>query len=668
LSEGKLGFPGNNQVRHSLNRIYPLAALVGQEPMKTALLLLAVDPGLGGVLLVGEKGTAKSTAARALAELLPALPVVQGCPFHCHPENPHEFCPHCSKLYSADRNPPAELKPTPFLTLPLGLTEDRLLGGLDLESAIETGRAELQVGLLGLADRGFLYVDEINLLEPYLAHLLLDAVEFGQVLVEREGLSVRHPARIAMIGSMNPEEGPLGPQLTDRFALAVRVKGEDDSAARTEIIRRRLAYEADPSAFRRSWFDETEALRRRIVAARERLTGLSLTPAARQLIADLVRRAGAKGHRADLALARAARAKAAWEGLGEAGEDQVAAVADPALAFRRAPNKKGRVIISQSGKVSPPPAQHFETPYIPSAPARFFQVVSAGENGGVVEVFRVYNPNEAFDFQTPTGRRERGPRDKTGRRSARQSKTKRGRYFRSSPERLGRPVALDATLRAAAPHQIARRGPDSPALVIRPPDLREKVFRHKTGRLILFVVDASGSVGRFDRMAEAKAAALALLSEAYRKRDRVGLIAFHGSGAQVLLPPTDSVELAGRLLEDLPTGGKTPLAEALLKTHQLVRVELARDPGLTPLIVLMTDGRPNVPLTPGADPWRETLHLAAHLRRDPRLRFLLLDTDSGHYSDYTLVGYLAERLEAPRLTLEDLRRGRLEAWLERLEK
>jgi len=197
--------------------------------------------------------------------------------------------------------------------------------------------------------------------------------------------------------------------------------------------------------------------------------------------------------------------------------------------------------------------------------------------------------------------------------------------------------------------------------------LREKVFRQKTGRLILFVVDASGSVGGFDRMAEAKAAALALLSEAYRKRDRVGLIAFYGPGAQVLLPPTDSVELAGRLLEDLPTGGKTPLAEALVKTHQLVRVELARDPGLTPLIVLMTDGRPNVPLTPGTDPWRETLNLASHLRRDSRLRFLLLDTDSGHYSDYTLMGCLAERLEAPRLTLEDLRRGRLEAWLERLE-
>jgi len=657
----------NNNGRNSLNRLYPLTAVVGQEPMKTALLLLAVDPGLGGVLLIGEKGTAKSTAARALAELLPAIPVVQGCPFHCDPKKTKELCPHCLELYSANGNPPSGLSPAPFLTLPLGLTEDRLMGGLDLELAVETGLAELQPGLLGQANRGILYVDEINLLEPYLGHLLLDAVEFGRVLVEREGLSVRHTARVALIGSMNPEEGPLGPQLLDRFALAVRVKGETDPAARAEIIRRRLVYEADPSAFRRSWMEETKTWCRRIVAARRRLTDTILTPAARRLLADLVRQTGALGHRGDLALARAARAKAAWEGLAEAGPDQVAALAGLALDFRRVPRKNGRPAGSPAQKISPPAARHFETPYITSSPPQLFQAVSAGDGGRRAEVFRVYEPNEAFDLLTPTSRREQGPRQRSGRRSTRQAQSKRGRYFRSSPERLGRPVALDATLRAAAPYQIARRGPDSPALVIRQPDLREKVFRQKTGRLILFVVDASGSVGGFDRMAEAKAAALALLSEAYQKRDRVGLIAFHGSGAQVLLPPTDSVELARGLLEDLPTGGKTPLAEALVKTHQLVRVELARDPGLTPLIVLMTDGRPNVPLTPGTDPWRETLNLASHLRQDPRLRFLLLDTDSGHYSDYTLMGCLAERLEAPRLTLEDLRHGRMEAWLERLE-
>jgi magnesium chelatase subunit D len=199
--------------------------------------------------------------------------------------------------------------------------------------------------------------------------------------------------------------------------------------------------------------------------------------------------------------------------------------------------------------------------------------------------------------------------------------------------------------------------------VIRDADVREKVYRHKTGRLVLFVVDASGSVGSFERMSEAKAAVLSLLAEAYRKRDRVGLISFNDQNAQLLLPPTQSVELAGKLLSDLPTGGKTPLADALWTTHRLTRQELARDPGLTPLVILMTDGRPNVPLTPGADPWREVLGLARHLVRETRLRWLVVDTDNGHYNDYKLTPDLARTLEAPRITLEDLRSGKLEAWL-----
>jgi magnesium chelatase subunit D len=221
-------------------------------------------------------------------------------------------------------------------------------------------------------------------------------------------------------------------------------------------------------------------------------------------------------------------------------------------------------------------------------------------------------------------------------------------------------------LRAAAPHQAERRAGSSSALVVKSRDFMEKVFRQKTGRLVLFVVDASGSVGSLYRMSEAKAAAMSLLSEAYRKRDRVGLIAFHNAQASVLLPPTNSVEMASRLLQDLPTGGKTPLAAALVKTHNLVRMETAKDPSLTPLIVVMTDGRPNVPLTPGVDPWPEALRLAKTMAGDRRLRFLLVDTDRGHYNDYKLTRDLAASLNAPRLTLEDLREGRLTEWLERM--
>ncbi|MEW5724069.1 MAG: VWA domain-containing protein [Thermodesulfobacteriota bacterium] len=658
--------------------LYPLAALAGQERMKLALLLLAVDPGLGGVLLVGEKGTAKSTAVRGLAEILPPLTVVPGCPYNCPPGRPAGLCPDCRRK-ALTGGLDSRTAPRPFLTLPLGATEDRVAGGLDLERSAAAGRPVLYPGLLGLANRGYLYVDEVNLLEPCLAHLLLDAAESGRLIVEREGLSLWHPARAALIGTMNPEEGRLGPQLADRFALRVRVESEPDPVVRAGIVRRRLAFEADPAGFRREWAGRTAALARRVAEARGRLSHTRLSGAAGRLMSSYIKKFQPQGHRADLALARAARALAAWEGLAAAGAREVGRVAGLVLDGRRRPEPARRVKAGPVSVQAPPPSRHFEKPCLLEAREVDVFRGPAAEAGDGPEAERLYRANAGFEIVTPASRRERGPQGRTGRRTARSGRQARGRYFRSSPERLGRPLAVDATLRAAAPHQPSRRrtsgaqaapGPDRPsrdqAFLIREPDLREKVFRHKTGRLVLFVVDASGSVGSLERMSEAKAAALSLLGEAYRKRDRVGLIAFHGRGAQVLLAPTGSIETAGRLLADLPTGGKTPLAAALVDTHRLVRIELARDPDLTPLIVLLTDGRPNVPLDPGEDPWREALHLAGLIARDRRLRFVLVDTDRGHYSDYKLTRDLAERLGAPRLTLEDLRQGRLEAWLDKV--
>ena len=652
----------NNQGRGLLG--FPLAALAGQERMKLALLLLGVDPGLGGVLLVGQKGTAKSTAVRGFAEILPLIPAVVGCPYHCDPGRPMDYCPICAARDGSGFLP-GEVMPTPLLTLPLGATEDRVVGGLDLERSAKTGQAHLSPGLLGQANRGYLYVDEVNLLEPYLAHLLLDAVEAGRLRVEREGLSLWHPAREALIGTMNPEEGALGPQLKDRFALVVQVEAETEVAVRTEIVRRRLDFEADPVGFREKWGRANENLASSLVKARERLKGIGLTAEARQLLVDLVREARAQGHRGDLALARGAMALAAWQGESLAHVDQVLAIADLVLDSRLVKPRKVAVSVTERSGAAPAP-QHFEAPYIPpSRPQTPLQAHSgSGEERPVVG--RLYKSNEVFEVVTPNSKREQGDRARSGRRSARKSSAGRGRYYRSSPERLGRPVALDATLRAAAPHQPQRRQVGGPEFVIRRHDVHEKVFRQKTGRLVLFVVDASGSVGSLDRMSEAKAAALSLLNEAYQKRDRVGLISFNGSQASVLLPPTNSVELASHLLEELPTGGKTPLAAALVSTEKLLRVELARDPGLTPLVVIMTDGRPNVGLTAGMDPWREVLQLAGFLARDRRLKFLLVDTDQGYYNDYKLTPDLAQKLGAPRLTLEDLRGGCLEVWLEQV--
>jgi len=346
----------------------------------------------------------------------------------------------------------------------------------------------------------------------------------------------------------------------------------------------------------------------------------------------------------------------------------VRAVADLALTGRRRPAPARRPIRIQATLAERAEKQElFEPVYVTdlpeTPPEAKGQAAGAAEEEMVTQIFKV---GASFRAVTPQGRREVGSRDRSGRRSARETGTARGRSARTSARRLGRPLSLAATLRAAAPWQAARRARaegETRVINLTPADFREKVYRQKTGRLVVFVVDSSGSIGTLYRMEEAKAAALALLAEAYQKRDRVALIAFYGLKAEMLLPPTNSPDLAARLLAELPSGGKTPMAAALALTARLLRVEQAKDPALTPHVVLMTDGRPNIPLTPGVNPWTEVLTMAGLLAADPRLRFILIDTDRGAYNEYKLTKDLAARLRAPRLSLEALREGRLTAWL-----
>ncbi|MDR2368846.1 MAG: VWA domain-containing protein [Deltaproteobacteria bacterium] len=648
---------------------YPLAALVGQDDMVRALLLLAVDPDLGGLLLVGEKGTAKSTAARALAEVLPPIEARLDCPFHCRPDRPGDLCPSCR----AGPGPSGPARP-PFRTVPLGVTEERLLGGLDWEGTLRGGRPALRPGLLGEANRGLLYVDEVNLLEPSLAHLLLDAVSGGRVAVERDGLSLWHPSRVTLLGSMNPEEGPLGPQLADRFALAVNLRGEADPAARAEIVRRRLAFERDPLAFREAYAPAGRALTARVAAARRVLGRLRPSPGTLDLAARLSMGARAAGHRADLALCRAAMALAAWELADgeppgefiEAGPGYVGAVSHLVLPARERPGPREgapRAVAKVAGR--PAEAREAKAAHVAHGEPPPGQGPVATEDGGET-LLTVYQVAQTFDLVSPKGPPDRGgPKERSGRRGFRETPKARGRAYKTTARRLGRPLSLSATLRAAAPFQASRRegAGEGASLVLRPCDFREKVYRLKTGRLVLFVVDSSGSIGTLYRMEEAKAAAMSLLADAYRKRDRVALIAFYGQSAELLLPPTNSPDLAGRLLASLPSGGKTPLSAALAMAHRLIAVERSKDPKITPHVILMTDGRPNVPLEPGASPWPEALRLAGRMADDPTVRFLLIDTDRGAYNDFKLTRELSERLRCPRMALDRLRQGLLDGFL-----
>jgi magnesium chelatase subunit I len=314
----------------ALQQTFPFTAIVGQDDLKLAVLLSVIDPAIGGVLITGHRGTAKSTAIRALADLLPPIKVVADCPYRCDPSQTSPECPHCSK----QRTLKSQIQPVPVVDLPLGATEDRVVGSVDLERALVDGVQAFSPGLLAAAHRGFLYIDEVNLLEDHLVDLLLDVAASGRNVVEREGLSVRHPARFVLIGSGNPEEGDLRPQLLDRFGLHARIKTLHDIEQRVEVVRRRLAFENDASAFIASFEKEQSALRKRLQKAINAKPKVTLPDAALMLAAQLCDRLGIDGHRGELALTRAAVALAAYEGKKSADPELVARVAPLALAHR----------------------------------------------------------------------------------------------------------------------------------------------------------------------------------------------------------------------------------------------------------------------------------------------------------------------------------------------
>lgn len=642
---------------------YPFSALVGQERMTLALLLTAVNPAIGGVLVRGEKGSAKSTAARSLGALLPEIEVVAGCPFACHPARPFEGCPHCR---GAERR--AERRPVRVVELPLGATEDRVLGTLDLERALRAGERHFEPGLLAAAHRGVLYVDEVNLLPDHLVDLLLDAAAMGRNVVEREGVSFAHPARFTLIGTMNPEEGELRPQLLDRFGLSAEASGPADPRERAEIVRRRIAYETDPAAFAASWAAAEEATRARLRAACEALPTVRLGDDMLDLTAHLCAGVGAAGLRADLAISKAACALAAWEGRSEVAADDVRRVAELAL-----PHRRRRRPFEDSGldpeRLDDLMREHRERraatpPAIPGdAPASDEPGAPGSANEGKEPETEVFPPAAVAPVPLPPERPARRlPAGERARRGPAARAPVGGRAHgpaRPADAANGGDgaLALAATLRAAAPHQAARRTPDpeqggdpaATAFALLPADLRVRRREMPAGQCILFVVDASGSMAAERRMAVAKGAVRNMLLDAYQRRDRVGLIVFRGARAELVLPPTDSVELAERRLRALPTGGRTPLADGLrLAANTLRRPEYA---GRSPLIVVLSDGRANVSLT-GAAPL-EDAHAQARALRDAGVRALVLDSEAGG-TRLGLARQLAVELGADYRPLHDL--------------
>ncbi|MBQ0993950.1 magnesium chelatase subunit D family protein [Micromonospora sp. PSH03] len=722
--------------------IYPFSAVLGMADMRLALLLNAVSPAIGGVLVRGEKGTAKSTAVRALAALLPPVRRVAGCRFGCDPAEPDPACPDGPHPADAD----AETRPARLVELPVGAAEDRVVGALDLEKAIGEGVRAFEPGLLAAAHRGVLYVDEVNLLHDHLVDLLLDAAAMGRSHVEREGVSVSHAARFLLVGTMNPEEGELRPQLLDRFGLTVEVGASRDPEIRVEVVRRRLAADADPVGFAARWADADAEIAGQVAAARRRLPGVRLPDAALRQIAEVCAAFDVDGMRADIVTARTALAHAAWHGRDRVTIDDVRVAARLALPHRRrrdpfdtpgldekrldealqraqdahpddpdnagpddsgpqgggpdggggpngggpnggGPNEGGP---SGGGPQGGDGVDHCEPGTAGHSAARN----GAGPDGRTdgTDGWPPRQPGDRGDDdgwpQHQQGGDGRNSRPRGGRQSAtgaddptrggesqpvavprgglkarvltapglgdgvpgRRSRARTGRG-RTTGARVpaGRVGALHlpATIRAAAPHQAVRGRVTGP-LRLRRDDLREAVREGREGNLVLFVVDASGSMGARQRMTTVKDAVLALLTDAYQRRDKVAVIAFRGAGARTLLPATSSVLAASTRLAELPTGGRTPLAEGLLAAVDLLRVERLRDPKRRPLVLIVTDGR----ATAGTRPLDRAAAAAAVLAATGA-PCVVVDCESGPVRLH-LAARLATQLNAPRTPLEAL--------------
>jgi magnesium chelatase subunit D len=672
--------------------LFPFSAVVGHDDLRLALLLTAVHPAIGGVLVRGEKGTAKSTVVRALAALLPSRNTVTDCRFGCDPDDPDPSCPDGPHPAGAA----ASHRPSRLVELPVGATEDRLIGALDLERALSEGVRAYQPGLLAAAHRGVLYVDEVNLLHDHLVDLLLDAAAMGRSHVERDGVSLSHAASFLLVGTMNPEEGELRPQLLDRFGLTVEVAAARDVEQRVEVIRRRLAFDADPAGFAAHWRATEQALAARIADARRRLEAVLLPDAELRRIAAVCAAFEVDGMRADLVAARTAVAHAAWRGAAKVTEEDVRVAVRLALPHRRrrdpfdepemdeqALDDALRQAAAQVGPPEPPdgPDEPPEPPDGPDGPdgppgppgggapeqrspesqsnSADQQVTDPSMNGrgnpagdGVSRPVPAPTPPFRARLLTVPGVGEGAP----GRRS--RARTEHGRVVRASADNPYRvaDLHLPATVAAAAPHQLSR-GRVGPGLRLHRDDLRHAVREGREGNLVLFVVDASGSMAARRRMAAVSGAVLSLLRDAYQRRDKVGLVSFRAGHAEVLLPPTSSVPTAVARLGRLRTGGRTPLAEGLLRARRVLAAERLRDPRRRPLLVLLTDGRATVAVRRGGEPVRDAQRAAELLAADG-VASVVVDCEAGPVR-LGLAGRLAAAAGGALVTVDELSADRV---------
>ena len=590
--------------------------------MKLALLLNVVDPLIGGVLIMGHRGTGKSTAVRALADLLPQIDVVVGCPYNCDAHDERNLCEQCTANMSAGVELPTKHSAVPVVELPLGATEDRVCGTIDIERALSAGRKTFDPGLLARANRGFLYIDEVNLLEDHLVDLLLDVSVTGVNKVEREGISVEHPASFVLVGSGNPEEGELRPQLLDRFGLHAEVTTENYLQNRIDIVQRREAFDRDRENFCQSFAGDQEQLRKRITRARASLSKLPIERPVLEKIAQLCADLKVDGHRGELTIARAARALASFEGRRAVTEEHVKRVSAMALRHRlrrdaldeTATSEQIQQAVDEVFPGNPPPqppsgngggdVQNLDRPGKRDKQAPRQRATATGNtarpnNTDVPSPPAVERKSSEVRLDEQVRNNDRREKSLTQSRRSSGGKAalvqRRGRYTRAVTfKSAGARVAIDATLRALVGLKPSLN--DGRMTPVSSEALRYKLLKHKQGTLFVFAIDASGSMAA-NRITRAKSTILKLLRKSYLNRDSVAIVSFHGTTANIDLPPSRSILRARRVLDSLRMGGSTPLALGLVTTIELL--QLVGSKFGENVVLLFTDGRSNVPLRRG---------------------------------------------------------------------
>lgn len=619
-------------------KVFPFTAVLGQERIKNALIWNFINPRIGGVLVSGEKGTAKSTLIRG-AEHISGKKVIE---------------------------------------LPLNITEDRLIGAIDFENAVKNGTKQLDRGILYYANKSILYVDEINLLSDNITKALLEASSEKSCCVEREGISDRYPCEFILIGSMNPEESGLRPQLLDRFGLFVEAKGEESALIRCEIIRRRIAFEKNVTEFIDEYEQEEMKLASLIKKAQERLPLIEVSDYALSLAAQLAQNANCQGNRGEIAIIETAKAICAMNGSSAVNKESITEAAKYALPHRMRDCSVQQEVEkpqTEPEKQSTPSnennsANNLEKTFSSQGDSDFSETLNDSktdvpENPKSSEDFSSANNNldssekiEAIGEQFDVGRwlddkRKILVRKGSGRRSLVKTDSLQGRYVKSAVSNIkNSDIAFDATLRAAAPYQ-KNRNKNGLAFSINASDIRIKVREKRTGNFIVFVVDASGSMGVGKRMSAVKGAILSLLSDAYQKRDKVALITFRKNKADLVLGMTRSVDLAAKKLETLSTGGKTPLYAGIESARYLIKAAMKKEKDLLPVVVLVSDGRATYGRS--SDPFGDAVEEGRALAAD-HIKTIIIDVEQD-FIKLRLAEKLAKEINAEVYKISDLHAG-----------